>query len=275
LTSQIDPREPIGAFDSGVGGFSVLRSIRAQLVAEDIIYLADQANVPYGPRGLVEVRRLSEGVVRFLMGQGAKLIVIPCHTASAAALHSLRGQYPGFPFVGMEPAVKPAVEQSKSGVVGVLATPTTFEGELYASVVERFGQGTMLLQSTCPGLVAEIEAGRANGPEAKRILQQALEPMIAQGLDTIVLGCTHYPFSFDSIREIVGDSVRLIDPAPAIARRIESVLTEIGAKNPGVQGKTRYLTSGDPLTMKTRIAELLAENVEVERVTWVNGDLKP
>jgi glutamate racemase len=273
VTTQSNPQAPIGAFDSGVGGLSVLRTIRAQLPGEDIIYLADQANVPYGPRGLIEVRRLSEGVVRFLMGQGAKLIVIPCHTASAAALHSLREQYPGFPFVGMEPAVKPAVEQSKSGVVGVLATPTTFEGELYASVVERFGQGTTLLQSTCPGLVAEIEAGRANGPEAKQILRKALAPMIAQGLDTVVLGCTHYPFSFDSIREIVGENVRLIDPAPAIARRIESVLSEMNAKKTAGQGTTRYLTSGDPLAMKTRIAELLNKNVEVERVVWGNGEL--
>lgn len=266
MTTQTNPQAPIGAFDSGVGGLSVLRSIRAQLPGEDIIYVADQANVPYGPRGLVEVRRLSEGIVRFLMAQGAKLIVIPCHTASAAALHSLRDQYSGFPFVGMEPAVKPAVEQSKSGVVGVLATPTTFEGELYASVVERFGQGTTLLQSTCPGLVAEIEAGRANGPEAKRILREALEPMIAKGLDTVVLGCTHYPFSFDSIREIVGEDVRLIDPAPAIARRIEGLLGELNALNPGQAGSTRYLTSGDPQAMKARVAELLAENVEVERV---------
>jgi glutamate racemase len=273
MTKQSNPHAPIGAFDSGVGGLSVLRSIRAQLPSEDIIYVADQANVPYGPRGLVEVRRLSEGIARFLTAQGAKLIVIPCHTASAAALHSLREHYPGFPFVGMEPAVKPAVEQSKSGVVGVLATPTTFEGELYASVVERFGQGTTLLQSTCPGLVAEIEAGRANGPEAKRILRQALEPMIAKGLDTVVLGCTHYPFSFNSIREIVGADVRLIDPAPAIARRIESLLGELNALNPGQAGSTRYLTSGGPQAMKARVAELLAENVDAERVVWENGEL--
>ncbi len=273
MTTQNDPQAPIGAFDSGVGGLSVLRSIRAQLPGEDIIYIGDQANVPYGPRGKAEVRRLSEGIVSFLMGEGAKLIVIPCHTASAAALHSLREQYPGFPFVGMEPAVKPAVEQSKSGVVGVLATPTTFEGELYASVVERFGQGTTLLQSTCLGLVAEIEAGRANGPKAKRILQEALEPMIAKGIDTVVLGCTHYPFSFDSIRQIVGDDVRLIDPAPAIARRVESLLAEMHAKNPSDQGSMRYLTSGDPVTMRARIAELVNENVKVEKVDWKNGEL--
>jgi glutamate racemase len=259
---------PIGAFDSGVGGLSVLRAIRERLPGEGLIYVADQAHVPYGPRGLTEVRRLSEGIVHFLMGEGAKLIAIPCNTASAAALHSLRAQYPGFPFVGMEPAVKPAAEHTESGVVGVLATPTTFEGELYSSVVERFGQGVTILQDTCPGLVAEIEAGNANGPEARRILKQALEPMLAQGLDTVVLGCTHYPFAFDTIRNIVGENVRLIDPAPAIARRVEQLLNESAIRNPKSNGETQYLTSGDPGQMQNRLKELLGVVADVERVTW-------
>jgi glutamate racemase len=241
------------------------------LPGEDIIYFADQANVPYGPRGLDEVRRLSEGIVRFLMELGVKLIVIPCNTASAAALHTLREQYPGFPFVGMEPAIKPAAEHTQTGVVGVLATPTTFEGELYASVVERFSQGTTILQSTCPGLVAEIEAGRANGPEARRILKNALDPMLVEGMDTVVLGCTHYPFSFDTIREIVGPKVRLIDPAPAIARRVGSILKEMGLRKPGRTGKARYLTSADPGELRSRIQELLGEDANVEKAVWRNG----
>lgn len=263
---------PIGAFDSGVGGLSVLRSIRERLPNEDLIYIADQANVPYGPRGLAEVRRLSEGIVRYLMDQGVKLIVIPCNTASAAALHSLRAQYPGFPFVGMEPAVKPAAEHTGTGVVGVLATPTTFEGELYASVVERFGKGVCIMQDACAGLVAEIEEGRANGGEARRILKEALEPMLAEGLDTVVLGCTHYPFAFDAIREIVGDNVRLIDPAPAIARRIAHLLEKGGLSNPRTSaGSTRYLTSGEPEQMKLRVQELMGEDAGVEAIRW-EGD---
>lgn len=265
---------PIGAFDSGVGGLSVLRALSEQLSNEDFIYFADQANVPYGPRGLAEVRRLSEGIVRFLMEAGAKLIVIPCNTASAAALHSLREQYPGFPFVGMEPAVKPAAELSVSGVVGVLATPTTFEGELYSSVIERFAQGVTVLQATCAGLVGEIEAGRANGAEAKRILREALEPMLAKGMDTVVLGCTHYPFSFDSIREIVGPNVRLIDPAPAIARRTASLLAERGlAAAKANHGSVRYITSGDAEAMRARVQELLGELVEVEKASWKKDEL--
>lgn len=266
---------PIGAFDSGVGGLSVLRAIQAELPGEDIIYLGDQAHVPYGPRGLAEVRRLSEGVVRFLMAKGVKLIVIPCNTASAAALHSLREQYVGFPFVGMEPAIKPAAEHTESGVVGVLATPTTFEGELYSSVVERFAGGVTLMQDTCVGLVGEIEAGRANGDAARQILERALQPMLAKGVDTIVLGCTHYPFAFDTIREIVGDGVRLIDPAPAVARRVASLLDAGGMRNPRASGgSTRYITSGSPAAMQARVRELLGMEVDVEGVTWDGGEVK-
>ena len=266
---------PIGAFDSGIGGLSVLRAIKERLPGEDLIYIGDQANVPYGPKGLAEVRRLSEGIVQFLMRQRAKLIVIPCNTASAAALHSLRGEYPGYPFVGMEPAVKPAAENTETGVVGVLATPTTFEGELYASVVERFGKDVTILQDTCPGLVNEIEAGRAEGPVARRILADALEPMLAKGLDTVVLGCTHYPFAFETIRELVGNGVRMIDPAPAIARRVERLLDEMDLKNlRSNRGRTRYLTSGDPETMRIRVEELLGENSKVEKVIWKENALQ-
>jgi glutamate racemase len=169
----------------------------------------------------------------------------------------------------MEPAVKPAAEHTETGVVGVLATPTTFEGALYASVVERFGKGVTILQSTCPGLVVEIEAGRANGTEARLILKDALEPMLAKGLDTVVHGCTHYPFAFDVIREIVGEKVRLIDPAPAIARRTEQLLNEMDLKNPQDKGgRTRYLTSGDPKELNVRLKELLGEDSETEGVEW-------
>ena len=150
---------PIGIFDSGVGGLSVLKAIHQELPHERLIYLADQAHVPYGPRPLGEVRALAEGISRYLLSQGAKLIVVACNTASAAGLHYLRQVLPEVPFVGMEPAVKPAVENTNSGVVGVLATPATFQGALYASVVERFAQGVTVLQDTCPGLVSQIEAG--------------------------------------------------------------------------------------------------------------------
>jgi glutamate racemase len=185
------PALPIGVFDSGVGGLSVLQAIRREIPQEDLLFLADQAHVPYGPRPLLEVRRFAETITRYLLSQGARIVVVACNAASAAALHYLRETFPGVPFVGMEPAVKPAAESTHSGVVGVLATPATFQGALYASVIERFAQGVTVLQDTCPGLVGEIEAGRLDGFEARRILENALQPMLAQGIDTIVLGCTH------------------------------------------------------------------------------------
>lgn len=265
---------PIAMFDSGVGGLSVLRAIRQTLPAEDIVYFADQAHVPYGARAKVELLGFSEEITRFLMAEGAKLIVLACNTASAAALHALREKHPEFPFVGMEPAVKPAVTSSETGVVGVLATPSTFEGELYASVVGRFAQDLTLLKDTCPGLVEEIEAGRPNGKEANRILAKALKPMLARGLDSVVLGCTHYPFSFETIREIVGPDVRLIDPAPAIGHRVQTLLSESGLMNVGPsQGHIRYLTSGNPQELHSRIDQLLGEKTEVESARWEAGEL--
>lgn len=274
MTPAKDPHAPIGVFDSGVGGLSVLRALRATLPGENFIFLADQAHVPYGPRGLEEVRRLTGGAMRFLFAQDVKLIVLACNTASAAALHSLRREHPGFTFVGMEPALKPAAENSASGVVGVLATPTTFEGELYASVVERFAKDTTVLQSTVPGLVAEIEAGRANSPEAHRILDEALQPMLDQGIDAVVFGCTHFPFSSETIRAIVGPSVCLIDPAPAIARRVQALLGEQNTANPAaLGGHVRYLTSGKPAQMQKRISELLGETVDVEGLKWNSSEL--
>ncbi len=148
---QTTSDQPIGIFDSGVGGLSVLRAIRRELPNETLLYLGDQAHVPYGSRPRDQIRDYAFGIARFLLAQGAKLIVVACNTASAVALHDLRQAFPDVPFVGMEPAVKPAAETTHTGKVGVLATPTTFAGELYASVVERFAQDVQIFQSTCPG----------------------------------------------------------------------------------------------------------------------------
>jgi glutamate racemase len=274
----------IGVFDSGVGGLSVLRALRAELPANPVIYVADQAHVPYGLRSLEEVRGFSEGITRFLLGQGARLIVIACNTASAAALHSLRHTFPNIPFVGMEPAVKPAAERTQSGVVGVLATPATFQGALYASVVERFASGVALLQDTCPGLVAQVEAGDLDGERTRQILKKALRPMLAAGIDTVVLGCTHYPFVIPLIEEIAGPGVRVIDPAPAVARQARRLLQERGLLQdnpPGptilpvqsgyAQGLVRFFTTGDPAAMRSLLPSLLGYDDHVFPLSW-RGD---
>jgi len=265
------PFAPLGVFDSGVGGLSVLRAIRQQYPAEDVIYLADQAHVPYGSRSLEEVRAFSEGITRFLVDEGIKLMVVACNTASAAALRYLRERFPTLPFVGMEPAVKPAAEQTQSGVVGVLATPATFQGALYASVVERFAQGVTLLQDTCEGLVGLIEAGRLEDGQTRAILERALRPMLTRGIDTVVLGCTHYPFVIPLIEEIVGPGVRVIDPAPAVARQAGRLLQMHGLANTGQSvGRVRFITSGDAGRLTALLPRLLGEAGRVETAEWVD-----
>ena len=266
--------DPIGVFDSGIGGLSVLRAIHRRLPHETLIYLADQAHVPYGSRSLEEVRGFSEKITRYLLSQGAKVIVVACNTASAAALRYLRRRFPRIPFVGMEPAVKPAAESTQSGVVGVLATPATFQGALYASVIERFANGVTVLQHTCPGLVAQIEMGHLETVGTRSILEDALFPMIDQGIDTVVLGCTHYPFVIPVIQDIVGEKVRVIDPAPAIARQVERVLdmhTLRGAS--AVKGQISYLTTGDYAQMQHLLFDLIGETIRVKQLQWLNGDL--
>lgn len=261
--------DPIGIFDSGVGGLSVLRAIRQQLPTEPVIFLADQAHVPYGPRSLEEVCGFSEAITRYLLSRGAKLIVVACNTASAAALHHLRKVFPEMPFVGMEPAVKPAAEGTQSGVVGVLATPATFQGALYASVVERFANGVTLFQHTCPGLVAQIEAGELESSRTRCILEEALLPMLEKGIDTVVLGCTHYPYVIPLIEQIVGPGVRVIDPAPAVARQVGRLLEAYGMGNPAEErGSLDILTTGDPQRLQELLPRLLGENVSVKKIDW-------
>jgi glutamate racemase len=219
-------QHPIGIFDSGIGGVSVLRAVRELLPTEDIVYFGDSANLPYGEKSMAEIKALSENVVQFLIAKGCRIIVIACNTASAAALKYLRDKYTSVTFIGMEPAVKPAAEQTQSGVVGVIATTATFQGELFASVVERFAQGVKVLHQPCPGLVQQIEAGELDTPETEKLLRGWIEPMLEQGIDTLVLGCTHYPFVTPLLKKIAGDNVRIIVPAPAIARRVKSLLEQ-------------------------------------------------
>lgn len=270
------PNGPIGVFDSGVGGLSIVREIRRQLPAEPVVYFADQAHVPYGPRRLEEVREFARGIVRFLLSQGAKLTVVACNTASAAALHPLRLEFPHHTIVGMEPAVKPAAETTLTQRVGVLATPATFQGELFASVVERFAQGVEVIEATAPGLVERIEAGDLDGPETRRIIERSLKPILARGADTLILACTHYSFVIPLLAEAAGPSVRIIDPAPAIARQTGRVLDARGLDSPDSRpGTLTLLTSGDPKKLADLASMLTGEQARVARATWIGSELRP
>lgn len=261
---------PIGIFDSGLGGLSVLRQILSALPQEAVVYLADQAHVPYGPRPLQQVQAFSVGITRFLLDLGAKLIVVACNTASAAALQHLRLTFPAVPFVGMEPAVKPAAESSQTKVVGVLATPATFQGALFASVVERFAGGVEVVQQTLPGLVEQIEAGDFDGAETRAIVQRGLEPLLERGVDTLVLGCTHYPFVIPLIQELAGPGVQVIDPSPAIARQTARLLAERHLASPlPARPDTRFFTSGDPRRLEEMLPRLLGQPGDVLPAVWL------
>lgn len=267
--------QPIGIFDSGIGGLSVLHEILQLLPDEPTLYLADQANVPYGPRSLEEVQQFSVAISEFFLTLNAKMIVVACNTASAAALHYLRQRFPAIPFIGMEPALKPAAEQTKSGVVGVLATPATFQGALYASVLERFAQGVTVLQDTCPGLVNQIEAGELDSPQTKIILKTALTPMLSAGIDTVVLGCTHYPFVIPLIQQVVGEGVRVIDPAPAVAKQVARILDQHHLRNQSNPKITYhyYMTSGNLANFQNMLQRLGFDKKNTLQVFWQGRQL--
>lgn len=275
MSNQSFSHQPIGIFDSGVGGLSVLRAVRDLLPHENVLYLADQAHIPYGPRQKADIRAFSFGITEFLLMQGAKLIVVACNTASAAALQDLRAHFPEVPFVGMEPAVKPAAAVTHTGRVGVLATPTTFAGDMYAALVDRFGKGIKIYQSTCPGLVEQIERGDLDTPATQSILEDALFPMLNEGVDTVVLGCTHYPFVIPLIESITGPEVRTIDPAPAIARQTQRLLAEHDWLNPSAEsGALQFFTSGAPDFLQAVLPQLLGETGLVSQVGWMNLQLE-
>ena len=267
-------KQPIGIFDSGIGGLSILAQIRQLLPNESLLYFADQAHVPYGSRPLPEVRHFSMEISRYLIERGSKCIVVACNTASAAALDHLRASFPQVPFVGMEPAVKPAAAVTESGHIGVLATPATFEGELFASVVARFASGVEVHQRTAPGLVERIENGDLRSAGTKALIKETVQPMLAAGIDTLVLGCTHYPFIVPLLKEIVGPEVQVIDPAPAIDRQTRRVLAEGGLAAPaGIPVTIRYVTSADPNRLADLVHLLVGHPGEMEAIAWQAGRL--
>jgi glutamate racemase len=265
---------PIGIFDSGVGGLSVWREIARQLPHEDTLYFADQAHVPYGPRPQDEVRAFCDGIARFLIDAGCKALVVACNTASAAALKHLRETHTQLPIIGMEPAVKPAAAVTRTGVVGVLATPATFQGRLFQATAGRHASGIRLINQVCEGLAELVETGELDSPDIDRALRGFLDPILAADADTIVLACTHYPFVLEPIRRIAGAAVTVIDPAPAIARHLGNVLDERGlAAHRGRIGAPRFLTSGAPQVFDELLARLLNIESAAGAVRWYGGAL--
>ncbi len=257
-----DPR-PIGVLDSGVGGLSVLKEIRQLLPGENIIYYADSAYCPYGLRSPAEIISRSIKICDFLLSRGAKILVVACNTASVAGLDIFRQKY-GVPIIGMEPAIKPAAEATRNGKIGVLATGVTISGNRFYSLLERYQNGSKVYSQPCPGLVELVECGLCDSPETVELLKKYLVPLLDAGVDTIVLGCTHYPFLKDSIRMIAGPQVKVIDTGEAVARQLCRVLARYGLENPG--GKKcleTFYTSGKPEIVGPVIKKLWGGQSEV------------
>ena len=236
----------IGIFDSGSGGLSVYRELIKVLPKEQYHYFSDNAHCPYGEKSPLYIRRRGRYITEFLLDKGADIIVVACNTATAAAIAALRVDYPDVPFVGMEPAVKPAALGTKSGVIGVLATAGTLKGSKYLNTRGRFEDDVTIVEHVGQGFVELVENGILDGPEAESVVRASLEPLLRAGADTIVLGCTHYPFLQPLIERLSGPGVRVIDPAPAVARQTVHVLEQRGVPLGKGPFSVQLHASGDP-----------------------------
>jgi glutamate racemase len=247
-----DASSPIGIFDSGVGGLSVLVEVRRLLPGEDIIYYADAAHFPYGDRSPAEIRARAEAVTRELLARDAKAVVVACNTATSAAVAHLRDTFET-PFIGMEPALKPAAERTLAGRVALLVTPPTAEGQNLAALIDRYGAEVHVETIAAPGLAEQVEAGAIDDDATVAIVDQHLQRVRDCGADVLALGCTHYAFLREIIERRAGDGIAVIEPSAAVARQVKRVLESSGVRNPrAAGGSVLYLTSGD----ESRFAEL-------------------
>lgn len=257
----------IGVYDSGVGGLSVWKELRAGMPAEEFCYVSDGAYCPYGPKDPGFVVERATAVSKFLIGRGAETIVVACNTATAAAISSLREQFE-IPFVGMEPALKPAALHSKSGVVGVLATAGTFKGRLYLNTLARFSGSVTVIERVGTGLVELVESGDFDGPEAEALVRRYVEPMLEAGADHIVLGCTHYPFLTDTIARIVQGRAAIVNPAPAVAQQARRVVSALRAEHPekeqpaGNPGLSTFFSTGSDETLQKLVRQIAGADAD-------------
>jgi glutamate racemase len=263
MTAAGDQR-PIGVFDSGVGGLSVLRAIRSELPSERLVYVADSGHAPYGdrPREFIESRALA--ILDFLLDRDVKAVVVACNTATGAAVHVIRERVT-IPVIGIEPAVKPAALQTRSGVIGVLATTGTLSSPKFLDLVDRHGAGVQVLVQPCPGLAERIEAGELANEGTRALVERLVRPLLDKSADTLVLGCTHYPFVRPLIASVAGPNVTIIDPATAVARELRRRLAAVDGLHTPAQspGAEEFWTTGDPAAVREVIAVVWGQPVEV------------
>ena len=236
----------IGVFDSGLGGISVWQALYDALPNESLIYLGDGKRCPYGSRSRDEVRQYTEEAVERLLAEGCKMVVVACNTATAVAINYLREKYPSIPFVGLEPAVKPAALTTKAGIIGVLATKRSLEGDHFRRAEAKYGSEVTILKAVGEGFVEAVEENREHTAETAELVRKAVQPLVEAGADKIVLGCTHYPFLREEIAKVAGEGVEIIDSSAAVARRVISLLEENGIRAAeGALPEYRFLTFAD------------------------------
>jgi glutamate racemase len=254
---------PIGVFDSGLGGLSVLRAIRAELPIEDLIYVADSGSAPYGARDEEFVAERATILTRFLIEQGVKAVVVACNTATSIAVATLRGRF-DIPIVAIEPAVKPAATKTRSRVVGVLATAGTLSSPNMAKLLAHYGPDVRFLVQPCPGLADQVDKGQLDSDETRSMVERYVRPLVDRGADVLVLGCTHYPFVRPLVQEVAGSDVEVIDPATAVARQLRRRL-EAGKLLRGVPaaGSEKFWTTGAVDAVTPIVRQLWGKPVEV------------
>jgi glutamate racemase len=258
-------RAPVGIFDSGVGGLTVLREIQSTLPAESICYVADSAHAPWGDKAPEFVRERAIGIARFLIAEGVKAIVIGSNTGTAGSAEALRGSL-SIPVVGIEPGIKPAVAATRSKIVGAIVPAAVGGSDRLASLLDRFSSDVKVIVQPVPGLVEHVEDADLDGPELRRMVEGYIRPMLGAGADTIVLGSTHYVFLKPLLAELAGPHVTLIETGQAVARRLGQVLDDKGLRAEGPAGTERFWTSGDPDRSRRVIGALLGRSVTVERL---------
>lgn len=271
--SSATRRRRIGVFDSGVGGLSVLRALHQAAEDAELLYVADSGHAPYGERGDAFVVDRARRIAEFLVGQGCAVLVVACNTATAAAVHELRQAYPGHRIVGVEPGIKPAAARSRNRRIGVMATEGTLRSEKFRRLAEQHAGGAELVLQPCPGLAAAIERGDPQSPEVRELIDIHTRPLREAGVDTVVLGCTHYPFVAELIGEALGAGTELVDTAEAVARQAMRQLQDSGAPAAGRAGQpgppARLWTTGSPDALRAMARRWLDFPIDVEAAPFL------
>jgi glutamate racemase len=236
--------QPIGIFDSGIGGLSILQELYRRLPTENYVFFADQHNVPYGEKTKEELIALTTRIVKFLLDEQAKMVVVACNTATCYAIETLRTSY-DIPIVGVVPAIKLAAEQTKTNEIALISTPATAKSDYVTDLIQKFAVGKTVARIGCFGLENAVETGKLDSKETAQVLAKYILPLKETNVDQLVLGCTHYPFLKKQISDILGPSVTLIDSGAAVARRVEAVLAEKNIANSSGASETKFFTNGD------------------------------